>query len=89
MSVRDDIIRGAELCARQGSSPNHYLMNTRDFAELEEWQWRYEVTSDIARLPTHHERSTRLSQMVAAQRLARRKGLRFDPRAWWADKRPR
>jgi len=84
VTPREAIIRAADMCLAQGSRPNYVLMNARDFNALEEWQWSWGVSEAIERgAPTYHARTTLLSQMRAAWRMAGRRGQRFDAREWW------
>lgn len=88
MSVAEAILRAAEMCIRQGASPNIVYVNARDYARLEEYQWSWEVEEQIDRVAkTYHERTTLLSMMHAAWRLFSRRGRQFDARSWWQARR--
>ena len=84
-----DIIRSAaRRIRREGTPPTVLLMNAVDYRALEDWSWWCQAETDIELYSlTYERRTTYLGQMAVARKKAARRGVRFDPRAWWAERK--
>lgn len=84
-TIADRIREAARRVAIQGAPVHHIFVCPSTYSAIEEWQWTVAIEEQIdLTAPTYERRTTLRSQLRAAAKMARRRGLRFDARTWWA-----